>query len=84
MEEAFAFGTIYGAAIAYYPAMLVMVGIAVFFTGYVPKLNSLVWLYLFYSFIVLYLGGLFQFPEWAGQLSPFGHIPKLPVEKMDF
>jgi ABC-2 type transport system permease protein len=29
------------------------------------------------------MGGLFQFPEWIGKLSPFGHIPKLPLELMD-
>jgi len=27
---------------------------------------------------------MLQFPEWMGKLTPFGHIPKLPVEDMDF
>jgi ABC-2 type transport system permease protein len=31
-----------------------------------------------------YMGGLFQFPERVGELSPFGYIPKLPLELMDF
>ncbi|MBB6450945.1 ABC-2 type transport system permease protein [Geomicrobium halophilum] len=83
MEEAFDFGTIYGAALVYYPAMLVMVGIAVLLIGILPKLVSIIWLYVFYAFIVLYLGELFQFPEWAGQLSPYGYIPQLPVEDMN-
>ena len=38
-----------------------------------------------YSFIVVYLGALLQLPYWArGKSTPFGHIPQLPVEEMDF
>lgn len=84
MEEGIAFGTIYHAALAYYPALLVMVSLAVFLTGVLPRLTGLVWLYLLYSLIVLYLGGLFQFPDWMGQLSPFGHIPEVPLEDVAF
>ncbi|WP_156291579.1 ABC transporter permease [Oceanobacillus salinisoli] len=83
MEEPFSFGTIYGAAMVYYPAMLVMIGCTVFLIGYAPKLTGLIWIYLFYSFFVLYLGGLFDFPDWVGKLTPFGYIPQLPVEDME-
>ncbi|MBY7142107.1 ABC transporter permease [Virgibacillus sp. NKC19-3] len=84
MEDGFDFGTIYGAALVYYPAMLVTIGLAVLLIGFLPKLTSVIWLYVFYSFIVLYLGGLFQFPDWVGQLSPFGYIPQLPVDDMEW
>ncbi|MFD1037750.1 ABC transporter permease [Virgibacillus byunsanensis] len=84
MEEGFEFGMIYGAALVYYPAMLVMISITVFLIGFIPKLTSFIWLYVFYSFIVLYMGSLFQFPEWVGKLSPFGYIPQLPIADMDF
>lgn len=80
MDEGLAFGLIYGAALSYYPAVLVMIGFAVLLIGALPKFTQLVWLYLFYSFVALYLGGLFQFPEWVGMLSPFGHVPQVPVE----
>lgn len=83
MDEPFAFGTIYGAAIVYYPALLMMIMLAALLIGFVPRLHSLIWLYLLYSFIVVYLGGLFQFPDWARYLSPYDHIPELPVEDMD-
>ncbi len=82
MEEAFAFSAVYGAAMAYYPAMLVMIGLALFFIGCLPKFTPLVWLYLAYSFFALYLGRLFQVPDWAGKLSPYGHVPQLPIESM--
>ncbi|WP_078394112.1 ABC transporter permease [Shouchella patagoniensis] len=82
MDEPLSFGVAYGALLSYYPAMLVMIGLSVAFIGVLPKLTSLVWAYVFYSFIVLYLGGIFQFDEWIGQLSPFGHVPQFPVEDL--
>ncbi|MEW9502756.1 ABC transporter permease [Jeotgalibacillus marinus] len=84
MDNSIAFGTFYQAAMAYLPAMWIMIGIAVLFVGVAPKLTSLTWLYLTFSFIAVYLGELFQFPEWVSKLSPFGHISQLPVEDMDF
>ena len=84
MEEGIPFGTFYSAAMAYLPAIWVMIGIALLFIGLAPKLSSLTWVYLTYSFFVIYLGGLLQFPEWMGKLSPFGYIPQLPIEEMDF
>jgi len=84
MDEGLDFGMIYGAAMSYYPAMLVIVGVAVFLIGFLPKLTNMIWIYVFYSFIVLYLGGLMQFPDWVGQISPFGHIPQVPIEDATF
>lgn len=82
MDDPFNFGMIYGAALVYYPAILVMIGVAILFIGFGPKLSSFVWAYLLYSFIVIYLGGLLDFPEWVGKFSPFDYIPQLPVEDM--
>ncbi|MFD2446971.1 ABC transporter permease [Bacillus sp. CGMCC 1.16607] len=84
MDEGIAFGTFYHAAIVYLPSMWVMIGIAVLFVGFVPKLSGLTWGLLTYSFFVIYLGGLLQFPKWMSKLTPFGYIPQLPVEEMDF
>lgn len=82
MENGLDFGTIYGAAIAYYPAQLVLIGLAAFFVGLVPKLTALNWLYLFYSFVVLYMGGLLQVPDWTKRITPFGYVPNAPVEEV--
>lgn len=84
MEEGLEFGTLYGAAIVYLPAMWIMIGLAALLIGVAPKFTGLTWLYLIYSFIVVYLGGLLQFPEWLGNLSPFGQTPNIPVEDMDY
>ncbi|WP_307794963.1 hypothetical protein [Alkalihalobacillus sp. BA299] len=84
MEEPISFTTIFNAAMVFLPAMWMMIGVAVLLYGLLPQMTSFVWLYLGYSFFVVYLGGLLQFPEWMGNLSPFGHIPQIPVEDMNF
>ncbi len=81
IEGGLTFGLIIKAALSYYPAMLVMVGLSVFLLGVIPKWTNIVWIYIFYSFIALYFGGLFQFSDWIGALSPFGHVPQVPIEE---
>ncbi|MED4164715.1 ABC transporter permease [Halalkalibacterium halodurans] len=83
MEEPISLGTLYQAGLAYLPAMWMMIGLAMLLIGLIPQMTGITWLYLGYSFFVVYLGGLLQFPEWLGQLSPFGHIPQLPVEDLN-
>lgn len=84
MDEPLSVGTIYSSAIVYYPAVLVMIGLAMFLIGYIPKLSSFIWIYVLYTFFVLYLGGLLDVPEWLGKLTPFGYIPQLPIEDMNW
>ncbi len=83
MEEGLAFGTLYSAGMVYLPAIWLMVSIAVLLIGKAPNAVSAVWGYLLYSFIVVYLGGLLQFEEWLSVLSPYGHVPQLPVEDVN-
>src|SRR5690625_2125045 len=78
------FGRIYAAAMIYLPAVWVMIGIAVVLIGFLPRLTSLIWVYLIYSFLVVYMGGLFDFPSWMEKLTAFGHIPQIPVDEMDY
>ncbi|WP_456276693.1 ABC transporter permease [Bacillus sp. AK128] len=78
------FDTIFIAALSYYPATFVMISLAVFLIGISPKVTSFIWLYVLYSFLVLYLGGLFQFPDWVGNISPYGHVPQTPIEDFSF
>lgn len=84
MDTPIPFGTVFNAAMVYLPAMWMMIGVAVLFIGFVPGAASLTWLYLGYSFLVVYLGGLLQFPDLLGKLSPFGNISKVPIEDLDF
>lgn len=83
MEDPITFANTYQSGIVYLPAIWIMISVSVFFIGFLPRFTSFSWFYLFYSFIAVYLGGLLNFPDWLVNLSPYGHIPELPVEKMD-
>jgi ABC-2 type transport system permease protein len=72
-----------GASVAYAPALWVTVGVAVALFGLLPRAITVTWALVFYSFVVVYLGGMLQFPEWTRNLSPFGHVPQLPAESFD-
>lgn len=65
----------------YYPALLATVGGIVFLVGFFPKVTSLIWVYMFYSFVILYFNELFQFPDWISKLSAFSYIPQIPIEE---
>ena len=79
MDEPIALGTMLGASMVYMPAILIMLGVAVMLIGFWPERGVLSWLYLGYSFFTVYLGGLLQFPEWMPKLTPFGHVPNVPI-----
>ena len=81
MEEPIALGTILSSAFVYLPAIWAMIGVAVLLIGRLPSWTGMSWLYLGYSFVVVYMGNLLQFPEWMGKLSPFGNVPQLPVDE---
>lgn len=83
IEEAIPFSSMFFAAMVYLPAIWVMIALAVLALGWIPKATGLSWLYLGYSFLVVYLGGLLQFPEWMAKISPFGYIPEYPVEEIN-
>lgn len=63
--------------------MWILIGLAVFLIGFMPKLAGLTWLYLGYSFLVVYMGAMLELPDWLANLSPFGHIPQIPVEEIN-
>ena len=75
------FETIMGAAFVYVPAILTLAGITALLVGLLPKLTTLVWALFGYSFLMLYFGRLFDVPEWAVRISPFGNTPSVPVQE---
>ncbi|SER57142.1 ABC-2 type transport system permease protein [Gracilibacillus ureilyticus] len=81
MEEAIPLINLLQAGMAYLPAMLLLIGVALFLFGWLPRITSLVWFYLIFSFIVVYIGGLLNLPDWIVNISSFAHIPQLPVEE---
>ena len=84
MEDTISLHTLLKAGFAHLPAIWLKVGLAVLLIGFAPKLTGLTWLYLGYSFFVIYLGDLLQLPEGMANLTPFGHIPQVPIEEVNF
>mgnify|MGYP001287867556 CR=1 FL=1 len=84
MEEPINFVEYYQMGIVYYPAVLSVLGLTVCMIGWLPHFTSVVWLYVVYSFVVVYLGELFQFSDLIVKLSPFGHIPQIPLEDISW
>lgn len=82
MEDAISFNTLLKAGLAHLPAIWIMVGLAALLTGFLPNMTGLVWLYLGFSFLVVYLKDLMKLPDWIARLSPFGHAPQAPIEEV--
>jgi ABC-2 type transport system permease protein len=79
------FGTLIAAAAVYLPALWTMIGVAALLVGAIPKLAALAWALFGYGFFVLYFGMVIpDFPQTAVRLSPFGNIPQLPVQDMNW
>ncbi|MFB1050239.1 ABC transporter permease [Paraliobacillus sp. JSM ZJ581] len=78
------FSILVKAMLVYLPALWVILGVAVFIFGVTPRFTSFSWFYLLFTFVVVYLGELLEFPEWISNLSPFAHIPELPVDELTF
>ncbi|EWM13773.1 ABC transporter permease [Kutzneria sp. 744] len=67
-----------GAAMVQVPAVWVLAGIATALFGLLPRLTSLAWAALVVFLLLGQLGSLFQLSQWALDISPFTHLPKLP------
>lgn len=84
MKHPITFDKIMNAGLVYIPAILVFLGIAVCILGWFEKLSILVYLYLGYSFLVIYLGQLLNVKKWMKEITPFGHVPRLPIADMNW
>ena len=69
---------ILGAAMVQVPAVWVLAGIAAALFGLLPRLTSLAWAALVVFLLLGQLGSLFQLSQWALDISPFTHLPRLP------
>jgi len=76
------FGSVMGAFFVHLPAILVMAALAALLLGVLPKLSAFVWALLSYSFLMLYFGRLFNVPDMAKRISPYGNVPMWPVEEL--
>ncbi|MBN2623505.1 MAG: hypothetical protein JXA83_09060 [Acidimicrobiales bacterium] len=72
------------AALGFTPALWVLVGLVTALFGLVPRASAAAWGVLAWCGIVGFLGELLDLPQWARDLSPFEHVPRMPVDGVDW
>jgi ABC-2 type transport system permease protein len=73
------------AALAYWPAVMVFVGIAVALFGWLPRLAiSLTWGILAAMWFVVIVGDALHLPHWLLDVLPFSATPYQPLERMSW
>ncbi len=72
-----------GSALAQLPAVWVLTGVAMALYGLAPRLVAVSWAVLVSCLLLGQLGEILQLPQWALDLSPFTHIPLIPVEELE-
>jgi ABC-2 type transport system permease protein len=73
------------AALAYWPAVLVFVGIAVALFGWLPRLAiPLTWGVLAAMWFVVIVGDALHLPRWLLDVLPFSATPYQPLEQMSW
>ncbi|MYT30834.1 MULTISPECIES: exporter of polyketide antibiotics [unclassified Streptomyces] len=71
-------GRVLAAALAQVPAVWTLAAAATTVLGLLPRATGAVWALTGGCLAVGWLGPVLQLPQWALDLSPFGHLPKLP------
>ncbi|MEV0274778.1 ABC transporter permease [Streptomyces sp. NPDC050610] len=66
------------AALAQTPAVWALTGVTVLLAGALPRLAAAAWGLVGAALAIGWLGPMVDAPQWVMDLSPFGHLPKLP------
>jgi ABC-2 type transport system permease protein len=73
---------IVGAALAYAPAMWLMVGLTIALVGLAPGGVVASWVVLAACFVFGLLGAVLHIPTWLQGASPFERVPRLPAAQL--
>jgi ABC-2 type transport system permease protein len=60
--------------------VLVLAALAVLLTGWLPRLSGLAWIGVVVAFVVGWLGNVLDLPDAVRTVSPYHHLPQVPVE----
>lgn len=74
-------GAMAAASLAYWPAVLLMLGVLLFCQGFLPRPSTAItWAVYGLSLMAAMFGGLFSLSEDAIKATPFGAVPRVPAE----
>lgn len=77
-------GYLLQANLVYLPALWVMIGGAILLIGLLPKATVAIWGYFGFTFFAAFIGMAAGLPKWLNKLNPFGYIPQLPTDTINF
>lgn len=66
-----------------FPFVLFITSLAALALGWGPNLGKLVYIYLTYSFLLNYFGGLLDVPEWLSKTAMQNWLPQMPMENFN-
>jgi ABC-2 type transport system permease protein len=66
--------------VSYAPGVLLVAAVAVALPGLAPRWAGLAWALVAFVFLQMVLGELLRLPDWVDAISPFHHLPQLPVD----
>ena len=72
-----------GGQLSYLPGVLLVAAVSVAITGLRPRWSLLAWAGVAFVFFQVMLGETLRLPDWVDGISPFWHLPGLPVETFD-
>lgn len=78
------FGPVLGACLTQLAAIWVIGGLAVLLFGVFPKAAVAAWAVAGIALLIGWIGPAFELPQAVMNLSPFGHLPKLPGGEMEW
>jgi ABC-2 type transport system permease protein len=68
-----------GLALLFAPAVLSLAALVVLLFGWRPGWVAVGWVALGLCFVLGWLGELLNLPDWVVNLSPFSHVPRVPI-----
>jgi ABC-2 type transport system permease protein len=72
-----------GGQLSYLPGVLLVAAIAVAIAALLPRWSLLAWAVLAFVVLQVMLSQALGLPDWVDGLSPFSHLPTLPVDSFD-
>ncbi|GLZ01434.1 ABC transporter permease [Actinoplanes sp. NBRC 103695] len=72
-------GDVLAGAVTQLPAVWTLAGVAALLTGLLPRWSALAWGAVSICLLVLLVGTTLQLDQWLLDISPFTHVPHLPV-----
>lgn len=82
-DEIMGMGDFLAAGYNFLPSILFFIGLAALALGWLPRLGKVVYIYLGYSFLLNYFGGVLDLPEWFFKTAVQSWFPQMPTDDFD-